>query len=29
MGWLKAHTKFFVLLTVVFGAVTAWGYGSR
>ena len=25
LGWLKAHTKFFVLLTVVFGAVTGVG----
>jgi mono/diheme cytochrome c family protein len=25
MGWLKSHTKFFVLLTVVFGAVSGVG----
>ena len=25
LGWLKAHSKFFVLVTVVFGAVTGVG----
>ncbi len=25
LGWLKAHTKFFVLVTVVFGAISGVG----
>ncbi len=29
LGWLKAHTKFFVLVTVVFGAISGVASGLR